>query len=239
MAWSVLRLSLGETKWQGLPNPRRRAVMWKDEPPMTTEPLYEIQRDLPLRQDGVQGWWDAARPGRAGRRMEKLQTTASKRIPPAWSTFHYPRLLQTLFNLALGHFQGSQGGHNCSRQSAPISPAAYPEFCIFTDWLFPQENNLFQAVKNWLMSPALQSMTPWAASGSQSRSEHCQSCILGRYERMKVRRGRRKKACTSSCLLSPCRSIIKKWNEKVFHARACKIKGSSRRGRSSAQMQKV
>lgn len=33
---------------------------------------------------------------------------------------------------------------------------------------------------------------------------------LGECERMKVRRGRRKNACTSSCLLSTCKSVLKK-----------------------------
>lgn len=85
-------------------------------------------------------------------------TAASKRISPAWSTFQYPKLLQTLSNLALGHFQGSQGSHSCSRQSAPISPAVYPVFCIFTDWLFPQEKICF---KQWNTGQWAQHYSPW------------------------------------------------------------------------------
>lgn len=44
------------------------------------------------------------------------------------------------------------------------------------------------------------------------RAEHTALPIIypGEYERMKVRRGRRKNACTSSCLLSTCKSVLKK-----------------------------
>lgn len=64
------------------------------------------------------------------------------------------------------------------------------------------------------------------------QAEHMALPIIypGEDERMKVRRGRRKNACTSSCLLSTCKSVLKK---KTFHAVACKKKGSSRRGRKS------
>lgn len=89
-------------------------------------------------------------------------------------------------------------------------------------------------MKNWSTSPPLQSMTLWGASRSQSRSEHCQSCILGRYEKMKVRRGRRKKACTSSCLLSPCRSIIKKIKSKGLSCKSMQKQRQQQKRKFSA-----
>lgn len=186
--------------------------MWKDEPPMTTEPLYQIQRDLALRQDGAQGWWGAARPGRAGRRMENLQTPlqhpkgsllpeAPSNIPSysklcptwPWDISRDPRAaIAALGNLLQFHQQ-------------------FILYFVFSQTGFSPRKKFVSSSETLVNEPSTTVHDPLSSQWVPEQIWALPIMYFGEVWENETQK--RKKACTSSCLLSPCRSIIKKSNQ--------------------------